>query len=62
MKAILVLVNGALGAWADLCGQCAGAEQQLQSISSALAVRRLDRLSRSLIPWSNPIRTVPDSA
>jgi len=42
-----------------LCRTVHGAEEQLQSISSALARETLDKAERILVPWSNPIRTVP---
>src|ERR1700687_3755953 len=43
MKAILVLVTALWAPWPTSAGQCAGAEQQLQSISSALAREALEQ-------------------
>jgi len=48
MKAILVLVTVLWGPWPTSAGQCAGAEQQLQSISSALAREALDKAEQIL--------------
>ncbi len=48
MKAILVLVTALWAPWPTSAGQCAGAEQQLQSISSALAHEALDKAEQIL--------------
>src|SRR6266404_3026431 len=48
MKAILVLVTALWAAWPTSAGQCAGVEQQLQSISSALAREALDEAEQIL--------------
>ena len=48
MKAILVLVTALWAPWPTSAGQCAGAEQQLQSISSALAHEALDKAEQTL--------------
>src|SRR6267143_475885 len=48
MKAILVLVTALWAPWPTSSGQCAGAEQQLQSISSALAHEALDKAEQTL--------------
>ena len=48
MKAILVLVTALWAPWPTSAGQCAGAEQQLQSVSSTLASEALDKAEQIL--------------
>jgi len=48
MKAILVLVTALWAPWPTSAGQCAGAERQLQSLSSALAREALDKAEQIL--------------
>src|ERR1700687_1668632 len=61
MKAILVLVTALWAPWPTSAGQCAGAEQQLQSISSALAREALDKAEQILDSLEQSYPSCPET-